>query len=110
MENIKRALVDWWGSGKWASVVQSSTDPTKNALVVTNPDGSSVWSKVDSLYKIRDIDKWATYTYYWKQSSSWAWFIMRKTNATKVFEYAYWASDYSTWWSWRVSLSYWDVQ
>jgi hypothetical protein len=35
---------------------------------------------------------------------------MRKTNATKSFDYAYGASDYSTAWTNRETLTYWPVQ
>jgi len=64
----------------------------------------------DSKYSIRNIDKQATYTYFWFQTAGGAFKIMRKTNATKAFEYAYWSSDYTTARTWRVSLTYWAVQ
>lgn len=34
-------------SNKAASVVQTTADPAKNAIVVTNPDGSSLTSSLD---------------------------------------------------------------
>lgn len=41
-ENNKISIVD--GEGTWyqVTVVQSTDDPTKNWLVVCNPDGSSI--------------------------------------------------------------------
>jgi hypothetical protein len=41
-ENNKIALVDGNGSGLEASVVPVLSDPTKNAVVVTNADGTPV--------------------------------------------------------------------
>jgi len=66
----------------------------------------------DSKYKIRDIDdsSQTTYTYFGKQTASGAYQIMRLTNATNTFEYAYWTSDYATAWTGRAALSYWNVQ
>jgi hypothetical protein len=75
--------------------------------------GTSIWSiKIDSVYKIRDIDdsSQTTYTYFGKQTSTWAYQIMRLTNATDAFEYAYGTSDYTTNWTNRAILSYWNVQ
>jgi len=66
--------------------------------------------KIDTKYKIRDIDEQTVYTYFWKQTATWAYQIMRLTNATNAFEYAYGASDYSTAWTGRASLTYWNVQ
>ena len=109
-ENIKRAIADWNGSWRMASVVPLSSDPTKNWLVVVWADGWSIPITSDSKYKIRDIDKQTTYAYFWYQASSWAYQIMRKTNATKSFDYAYWASDYATAWTGRETLTYWPVQ
>ena len=93
-----------------ANVVEISSDPTKSWLVVTWPWWSGV--ETDSKYKIRDIDDYSqtTYTYFGKQSASWAYQIMRLTNATNVFEYAYGSSDYDTNFTNRASLDYWPVQ
>lgn len=68
--------------------------------------------KVDSKYKIRNIDdsSQTTYTYFGKQAPSWSRQIMRLTNATNTFEYAYWTSDYDTNFANRASLTYWAVQ
>ena len=78
--------------------------------------GNFLWQKttdkIDSKYKIRDIDdsSQTTYTYFGKQTASGAYQIMRLTNATNTFEYAYGTSDYSTAWTGRAALSYWNVQ
>jgi len=78
--------------------------------------GNFLWQKttdkIDSKYKIRDIDdsSQTTYTYFGKQTASGAYQIMRLTNATNAFEYAYWTSDYATAWTGRVALTYGNVQ
>jgi hypothetical protein len=41
-ESIKEAIVDWEWSGDWVSVVVSDDDPTINAVVVCNADGSTI--------------------------------------------------------------------
>jgi hypothetical protein len=85
---------------------------------MTNTTWTFLWQKTsnqviaDNKYKIRDIDdsSQTTYTYFGKQTSTWARQIMRLTNATDAFEYAYWTSDYDTAFTDRASLSYWAVQ
>lgn len=89
-----------------ADVVAVSSDPTKSWLVISNADWSSIWTYNDSKYKIENIDKWDTYTYYGKSAADWTGYIMRKTNATKEFRYAKFASDYATNWTNRASLTY----
>jgi len=66
--------------------------------------------KIDTKYKIRDIDEQTVYTYFGKQTAAWAYQIMRLTNATNAFEYAYGATDYTTNRNNRALLSYGNVQ
>lgn len=42
-ETVRKAIVDWEWNNVLASVVQSTTDPTKYWLVICNPD----WSPID---------------------------------------------------------------
>lgn len=48
-EVVRKAIVDWDGNNILASVVQSTTDPTKFGIVICNPDGSPIntwWSSI----------------------------------------------------------------
>ncbi len=42
-EVVRKAIVDWDGNNILASVVQSTTDPTKYGIVICNPDWSPIW-------------------------------------------------------------------
>jgi len=110
MAEVVRTTITWPTGNLQADVVALSSDPTKSWLVVTWPWWSGV--ETDSLYKIRDIDDYSqtTYTYFGKQTAAWAYQIIRLTNATNAFEYAYGASDYTTNRNNRALLSYGSVQ
>jgi len=47
-EAIRTGIVDKNGGNVLASVVQTTADPTKNGLVIVNPDGSSLSSTLSS--------------------------------------------------------------
>jgi hypothetical protein len=77
-----------------------------NKIAVTNPDGSLIGGS--TTWGISDIEATATYKYFGFQDASANWYIMRKTIATKKFEYAAGASAYSTAWTNRASQTYTD--
>ena len=105
-ETLTVEIVDKDNAHRMVSVLPTEENPNINWIVITGPDGSSVWKTTDSTYKISDIDKWTSYYYYWKTDKDWAWYIMRKELSTNSFRYVKWTNDYLTNWSNRVSLTY----
>ena len=65
-------------------------------------------SAQETKYGISDIEATATYKYFGFQSGNQYWYIMRKTIATKKFEYAAGASAYATAWTNRATQTYTD--
>ena len=78
----------------WAAGTTSSQDVT--------------YAKPTERYAIADIEATATYKYFGFQRDDGYWYIMRKTLATKKFEYVAGASAYSTAWTNRASQTYTD--
>jgi hypothetical protein len=111
MGSTSSTQIQDWGTSQRKAAVVVSPDITKNALVVANADWSNVWWAT-AAYAIRNIDdsSQTTYTYFGKQTAAGAWLVMRLTNATNAFEYAYGTSDYATAWTGRALLSYGDVE
>jgi hypothetical protein len=62
----------------------------------------------ESKYGISDVEATATYKYFGFQSGNQYWYIMRKTIATKKFEYVAGVGAYSTAWTNRASQTYTD--
>lgn len=59
-EVVRKAIVDWDGNNILASVVQSTTDPTKYGLVICNPDGTPItwwWWDLTNYYTKTEIDQ-----------------------------------------------------
>jgi len=84
-------------SGK---AVQVQLDASGN-VPTSSSGGATTWG-------ISDIEATATYKYFGFQKSDSGWYIMRKTIATKKFEYVAGASAYSTAWTNRASQTYTD--
>jgi hypothetical protein len=78
----------------WAAGTTSSQDVT--------------YAKPTERYAIADIEATATYKYFGFQRDDGYWYIMRKTLATKKFEYVTGAIAYSTAWTNRASQTYTD--
>jgi len=57
-------------------------------------------------YGVSNIEETGTYKYFGFENKDGAWYIMRKTLATNVFQYASGTSDYATAWSNRASQTY----
>jgi len=107
-ETVSMAIANWDTTNPiQASVVVSTGDPTKNALIVSWPTGWGIptlpaldtWS-----YAISDLDESGTTKYYWFADWAWAWYILAITSTTA--RYIKWASDYTTNWTNRAGLSY----
>jgi len=95
-ENITRADLS-------AKKVALYTYDAATDTLIPGTGGSSGTS-----YAISDIESTATYKYFGFQAASASWYIMRKTIATKKFEYVAGASAYSTAWTNRASQTYTD--
>jgi sulfur carrier protein ThiS len=65
-------------------------------------------SAEETKYGISDIEATATYKYFGFQKGNQYWYIMRKTIATKKFEYVAGASAYATAWTNRATQTYTD--
>jgi hypothetical protein len=65
-------------------------------------------SAEETKYGISDVEATATYKYFGFQKGNQYWYIMRKTIATKKFEYVAGASAYATAWTNRASQTYTD--
>lgn len=95
---------------------RSSTGGGTYYNVKVNPSGSlltegsvtNVYTKETGSYSIADIEATSTYKYFGFQKSDGYWYIMRKTLATKKFEYVAGTSAYSTAWTNRASQTYTD--
>lgn len=108
METKSTTIIDPFDSDKRMNVEESIDAPWKHWVVVVNPDWTTVWSsiKIDPVYKIADIEEWATYSYFGKTDKDGNRIIMRLTNATNAFRYAKGTTDYATNRTGRASLLY----
>ena len=94
------------GGGGYRDV---KVNPSGALTVEATIDGTvTAFAKSTEQYAINDSEATATYKYFGFQKSDGAWYIMRKTIATKKFEYVKGASAYSTAWTNRASQTYTD--
>lgn len=87
----------------------ATTDSYYPITATPNADGTYSLSSTSSPtagYAISNIEETATYKYFGFENKNGAWYIMRKTLATNVFEYAAGASAYSTAWTNKASQTY----
>lgn len=69
-EVVRKAIVDWDGNNILASVVQSTTDPTKYGLVICNPDWTPItpwggWGTPWGVNTSVQYNDWWTFWGFW---------------------------------------------
>lgn len=89
------------GGGTYYNVKVNPSGSLETNATITN-----VYTKETGSYSISDIEATSTYKYFGFERSDGYWYIMRKTLATKKFEYAAGTSAYATAWTNRASQSY----
>jgi len=91
------------------SLYRLQVNPSGALTVDSTISGSvTAYAKPSEQYAIYNKEATATYKYFGFQKADGYWYIMRKTIATNVFEYAAGASAYSTAWTNRASQTYTD--
>jgi sulfur carrier protein ThiS len=96
-------------TGGGGGYVDVKVNPSGALTVDSTISGTVVaFAKSTEQYAINDIEATATYKYFGFQKSDGGWYIMRKTIATKKFEYVAGASAYATAWTNRASQTYTD--
>lgn len=94
------------GGGGYRDV---KVNPSGALTVEATISGDTIsYAKPSEAYAINDTEATATYKYFGFQKSDGGWYIMRKTIATKKFQYVAGASAYSTAWTNRASQTYTD--
>lgn len=89
------------GGGTYYNVKVNPSGSLETNATITN-----VYTKETGSYSISDIEATSTYKYFGFERSDGYWYIMRKTIATKKFEYVAGTSAYSTAWTNRASQTY----
>lgn len=89
------------GGGTYYNVKVNPSGSLETNATITN-----VYTKETGSYSISDIEATSTYKYFGFERSDGYWYIMRKTLATKKFEYVAGTSAYSTAWTNRASQTY----
>ena len=105
-EIVSRAIANWDDTNPiLASVVTTTSDPTKNWLVVVGASGGAIVPSVDTnWYAISDLDESGTTKYYWFIDWAGAWYILQITSTTA--RYIKGAATYTTNRTNRAGLSY----
>lgn len=108
-EVVRKAIVDWDGNNILASVVQSTTDPTKYGLVICNPDWTPItpwggWGTPWGVNTSVQYNDWWTFWGFWlyeKSDNS----VGFGTTKTQLWEYISTWANYLTIWSVEDDIS-----
>lgn len=102
-----RSVITGVTTGGGGGYVNVKVNPSGALTVDSTISGTvTAYAKPSEQYAISNKEATATYKYFGFERSDGYWYIMRKTLATNVFEYAAGTSAYATAWTNRASQSY----